>query len=582
MYGDLQTTLAIQNFRRELTGIVYPLSQVTPIDNVTEKLTDPVTFNKRFTQLGEAVKHCFNAAGDIAIRDKRYLETFFSGYTNPVVTKHYSYSNATQHYATNNWDYNGVPITFTENMVEYNVDATGKLDFTSCYVWVFKNGLLLDSDLYSIVNTAYGVKCYIKATSVSDNDEVSIVVNRIFNNSAKYVITKAKATANTQASILLPISSFGTFYHDKYITIYVKRNYTDLSGNTDFYFKLIPRDVYETAINVTGDTLKIDINGFDLKKDEELFVFNSVYYWNYEKISKDGSGWTNEIDLMIKDTSNITRPIPFCSIEDFDIFFNGFHLTPGLHFTLIKGGNELVPYRIKLLFNQKDTNAPFSLKIWHNEAVVDDKDCIIIRNGTMQNQGLLTSKSPDLIPLMPRLGHMWLSDKYINNDYLRSRHRQVMSADATKTNVVSSLTNAEYKLRIVQTTGLQAVLNFVVDNYSEFDIVGEWIGLDNLVSTIYAKLPNVVLDSTNKTVIATFNGNKWEFYDTETAAVEQFRVILEYYQNNNVSRPVILDANYAADATGYPMSVIGQILVLDSNMKQSEALVLDTNSFFNA
>ena len=581
MYNETETALGIQNFRREWMGNVYSLSNLPNIDNISEKMSDPATFNKRFSQLGQAIRHCFNATGDIAIRDKRYLETFFSNYVNPIITKSYKHPITSQHLATKNWDYNGVPVTFAEPRVEYNVDAIGKLEFTACYTWVFVNGVLMDEDAFTIMNTAYGVKCYIKASFVPDNAEVNIAVNRIFNQSTKYVTyTVPKDSDTSQDAILIPVSNLGTFYHHKYVQVYVYRNWSEISNSTDFYYKLLPRDTYQTSINVTGDTVKIDIQNFKLKQGEKLFIFNSVYYWNYNNVSKDGSGWTNEIDLTIKDSGNITRPIPFCSVEDFDVFFNGYRLTPGIHWTLLRGGNELAPYRIKLLLNQKDTTKPFSVRIWHNESVVDDDDVILIRDANLQRQGLITSKSVDAVPLMPSIGHYWLNDRGINNKYLRKRHRQVMSLKVENTDVINSLSNSEFCTRIVQTPALESVLNFVVDNYSEFDIVAEWIGLDTITSSLYADLPDVVTDSTSVGVIDVFNGRGWEFYDTVTAAVEQFRLILRYYQDNHVSSAIVLDANYSPDETTYPMNLLGKLLVLDSNMAQSEVLVLDTNAFF--
>ena len=66
-YSNLETSLGVGNFRRELSGLLEPLSKVQPINPVTEDLSDVNTFNKRFKQLGEALRYCFYATGDISI-----------------------------------------------------------------------------------------------------------------------------------------------------------------------------------------------------------------------------------------------------------------------------------------------------------------------------------------------------------------------------------------------------------------------------------------------------------------------------------------------------------------------------------
>ena len=112
----LETSLGQNNFRREYTGTVNTLTQIPSINPTLESLSDPKTFNTRFKQLSESIKFAYNAVGDIAIRDKRYLETFITGYTNPFISQSFKLPNPELQKNVNIYDPNGNPITFPETV----------------------------------------------------------------------------------------------------------------------------------------------------------------------------------------------------------------------------------------------------------------------------------------------------------------------------------------------------------------------------------------------------------------------------------------------------------------------------------
>lgn len=580
-YSNLETSLGVGNFRRELSGLLEPLSKVQPINPVTEDLSDVKTFNKRFKQLGEALRYCFYATGDIAIRDKRYLETFLSHFTNPVVDRSYQFADKAAHYANANWDANGVPITYpAATRVEYNVDCLGKLNFAAITHFVFVDGKLLPKSEYDLVNTAYGVKCYIKAIHINDNSVVGIKVHRLYNTSKDYVTKTIASTDLTggKCTLYVPVANLGTFYHHKYINVVAKRTIDGLTA----YVKFRHGIDFITEINTTGDTARIIFSTLPQEADQ-LFIMNGVYYWEYEASSANGDTWSNEIEIKEKLEDNSYRPVPIGSIEDFDVYLNGYHLTAGKHYTLIYGGNEFSGYKIKLLANKIDDDAEWRIRIVKNECVMDDADCIIIRQDTMQEQGLITTNTDiATIPLMPRLGSSFLNQKYLSNDWFKPKHRQVMELDVSK---VDTLKDFEYRLRIVNTIDINSVIKFVVDNYSEFDIVAEYVGLDNIMNTIYADEPNVTVDPNDQGVEEEYS-TVFEFFSPYTAAVEQLRVISNYYYQNRINNrsDLVLDANVSP--TEHPINITehqmlkDNVLLLDANMKQSKIFVLDANQYF--
>jgi len=166
------------NFRRDLLGRVFELSQLPAIDSNVESLSNVKTFNDRFRNLQNSLLYSFRAMADIAFRDKKYLQEFFKGYANPIYTKTYAHVLKDAFKVTNYFNTNGVPVTFTEDMIFYDCDDYGNLETNDTYVYVFKNGLWLTEDKYYLYNTAYGLKAYVKSAEVADNDEISIVINK--------------------------------------------------------------------------------------------------------------------------------------------------------------------------------------------------------------------------------------------------------------------------------------------------------------------------------------------------------------------------------------------------------------------
>ena len=575
-----EAILGVKNFRRDLAGLVAPLAAMPPIDPRVEPLDDPDTFNKRFKMLAMGLRQAFNAAGDVAIRDKRYLDTFLKGYVNTINTTTVQADNWNRYVDITNFNRNGTPLTFPEKRVAIDIDAYSNFDFAAVYFWVFVDGIMLepsyvrnservDAPEYNIVNTAFGVKCFIKASAVPAGATVSVVTNRIFNHNREYVTLRVPRTT-VNSTYLVPIADLDTFYHHKYIKVYVKRYQSNTTHVT--YYEL-PRDRYFTSTNTTGTTVKIDVIGFQLNQGETLLVMNTVNFWEFHAKGSTGATLNHEVELNEIQEDGSYLPIPFMGIEDFDVFFNGWHLTPGEHYTIIVG-NEITSYKLKLLFTPSAKD-PWRLDVYHNEAVATDKDTIIVRQTNYNPKGLIPAGNFTSLPMTPALGHIWVNDKFYPNKEVSQKHRRIVylgdKNDTTK--------RLSYVMRVVCTLDIEEVLSFVNDHISEFDLVGEWVGLDNIMSTVYSAYPTIVNNVHNLTFNETYMAT-WEFFDANSAAVEQLRYIIKWYEDNDVAKPLILDSNRLLTEADYPLQLVGKMLTLDSNVRQSSALVINANTLF--
>jgi hypothetical protein len=564
-YSQEETNFGIKNFRREFGGLVASLATLAPISNL-ESLSTPDTFNKRFKQLSDAVRHCFNAAGDIAIRDKRYLETFLSGYANPIVSQVF---NGTDLDAFTNfpaYNVNGTPITFAESRVMYNVSSLGELNTAACYVWVFVDGIKQVETDYSILNTAYGVKCFIKSTRVTATSEVNIVVNRIFNTSKD--ASKITVTGSAKNSTyLIPVSQLGVFYHYKYIKVFVKRG-----NDPKLSYLEVPRENLVVELDTTGTTLKVNVRDWQLYKDEVLHIMNTVYYWKYNAVIN--LSVTNEVELTEVQTDGSYRPVPFSSIHDFDVFYGGYKLVPGKHYTIIKGGNNYSAFKLKLLFSANSSTTP-RLEIFKNEAVTEDKDFIYVLNPNIGTSGVLTSSSMTTLPMSKNIGQCYIAGRRVGYDKLDVKHKRFM----TLTGVIGNK-DVEYSQRIVSSLDIENVLNFLNTTTSETDLVAEWIGFDVITAKLLATVPPIVVDAGyNKTIAERYTS--YNHFDASTAAIEQFRMILNAYVAGTLVNGLVLDPNVSPQSTDFiPIDVVDKFLTIDGNFNQYASLVIDPNVIF--
>lgn len=563
--------LGIKNFRKEYAGLMRASTNFAPINPNTEPLTDAGTYNGRFKSLSDGIRHCFNAVGDIAIRDKRYLESFLAGYVNPMISVERSYANpaAYQNYPTFNM--NGQPVTFPEDRIMYDVSSLGEIDTNNCYVWVFKNGLLMWHEDYTMVNTAYGIKCFIKSSKIAANDKINVSVNRIYNTEGKYY-TLPIASSGSGRTVTIPVSNLSTFYHPKYLRLMVKRG-----THAKLSFIEIPTTKYTTEIDVTGTTLKIIIFDFPISAGEKLIVYNTIHWWKKEvKAVAPANG---SFDTFVETTNYVAatsdyHPVPYSSDHDFDVFFNGYHLILNRHYAIVRGGDGATVQGIKLFFIPA-AGVEYTMQIYKNEASTGNADLVYATQETMNNKGVITVNDTS-IPVMANLGHCFLADRYVIGTRLTTHHRKVFTIDESNT-----LDSFEYRARLVSGLDIDNVMYTIGDRLSESDMISSWMGFNAVVSNIAGDRPLV-----NDLGILGFSGtyrpnNAWTILDASAHVLEKFNNVRVMHINGIAPGDMLIDSNLLISEHPAPLSnILDSDIVLDLNVEAYTEIMIDSNAVF--
>lgn len=429
-----ENSLGIKNYRKEWSGLVQQLTSVPIINPKTDNLADVEVFNSRFQQLAQSIRHAFNAAGDIAIRDKRYLESFLTGYTNPLVSESYTYSEPQLYTNIPTFDLNGLAINFPEPRVMYNVSLLGSLSTTGVITWVFKNGLLLRPEHYTFMNTAYGVKCFVKATAVSVDDRIDIVVNRIFNPTpANSIVRHTNNRDVSSTTILIPVENLGTFYHTDYLKLYLK------IGNR---YRLIGEKYFLADLDVMGRQVKVTIKNFTMPLNSVVYVCNTIHYYTNTVSGTGGTDWNRDI-VLSENHSGDLRPVPFMTAYDFDIFYNGWKLEAGKHYSVLDG-ETLSGWPILRFHFTPPSGQEYTISIFKNEATLN-KDSLIFDSEELGEKGVVIRyDNMETIPFMARLGNCFVASKYVPNSWINVLQRNVLQINPTKLKAVKT-----YSIRLV-------------------------------------------------------------------------------------------------------------------------------------
>lgn len=569
MNKNAEVALGIKNFRREYTSNVHSLVKVQPIDPIIESLTSPNTFNTRFAQLGDAIRHCYNAAGDIAIRDKRYLETFLTGYTNPVISQSFKYEVARTYTDNNAYHPNGTPITFPEPRVMYSLTRTGQLSAVGVYTWVFKNGILLTDDKFTLYNTAYGVKCFIKATEIQDGDEVTVSINRHFNISGKHTKKFNISIPINNASYVIPVTDFGTFYHTRYLRVMVKR-----AGR---YFT-VPELNLLRDMDVTGNTVLVEIHNYPLLAGDVVYISNSVYTFYRElDYNRDATNPTTLPDFELKETKNgVVEPIPFMLAQDFDIFLNGYKLTPEVHYGVIDNCNTASEGHsvIRFFFNilpSINGDTQVKLRIFKNESSGYWDGCNFAYQTKLDTSGLLLRKwSSNQLPFMTRIGHGTSNGRYQINDNLSTKSHNILQLNPE----VGLLKDFTFQSRTIYTYDIEEVINFAKRNLSEFDITTEILGepemfkrlKDNALTPTFPNLEDRTTEENCRISLFTNRANTHS---------KNFKTLLDRRLRPGVG--MVLDTNKRSIAVSELALYHSTGMHLDCNAVCTDPLVINTN-----
>lgn len=569
--NPLESALGIKNFRKEFSGIVQSLVAIPPINPVLEPLTDPKTFNTRFNQMGQALKHCYNAMGDIAIRDKRYLETFLTGYANPLITQSFKYDQPDTYNNITAFNTTGTPLTFPEPRIAYSLTKSGQLSTTASQVWVFKNGVLLHKSLYDVVNTAYGVKCFIKATEIQPNTQIDIVVNRLYNTKSDNCVARVKvATTASNSSFLIPVLSFGVFYHIDYLRVYLKRNGRLIS---------IPLINLLFDIDVTGNTVKLDIRNFPLTKDEEIWVANAVFTYTAESTitvppAMTQAEWDAKRDIVLKTTiGGIESPVPYMQSSDFDVFWNGYKLIPDVHYGVIDDHTPQGYPILRLLFTPNSNNGESNrLNIFKND-VSTRTDLSAVFERTIGNcYGLfIREETGKFLPFMSRLGHCFAAGLYVPNSKLHVKHKNILKLDDS----VGITKDFVYQTRILKTIDIGEVIEHVKTNLSEYDQVVDWIGKDNIIEQVKNHANNTCPPESaeNKNFLERFPLTVLDLTMTDVDSSNLSNLVETRYS----SLGLVLNTNKGISSHEELGEYFAKGLLLNSNDTTVEEYVIDVN-----
>jgi hypothetical protein len=468
------------NYRRDLLKRINELTLYRDIDGVTEKTSDPKVLNTRFRNLTQSMHSIFEAMADIASRDKKYLQTFFQGFVNPVYQKGYSYNLKSGYLTHQYFQSNGVPVSFASDDPRIYFDAGdyGDFKFNDVYEMVYRNGILMDQSQYDLYNTAYGLKLYIKDAFVSNNDQIDLTINKKFNPSItgwNYLFTSSVSSFTT--SFPVNDANTGQLYHQKHLLLYVK------TAGSPFFTKVDP-NLYEFVMDMSGTVINLAVEKA-FGNNDRLLALNSTMYW--EKRFPTISGTTDCCTLpgsALVTSDNL--PVPFISEWDFDIYLDGRKLIPLTHFRISRS-IDCGSYDEVIFLFDIDPLVSKDIIIIKNEPAYPE-DMVLIKRDNLNVKGLEQYDPNAKFPIMPQLGTTFINGRFFNNTHQSAPHRSLLEiSDVPVTNYFL------YTMKVVTSSETDSILTELQALPSEMDLVVEYLGLSSVIANLYADLPDLTL-----------------------------------------------------------------------------------------
>lgn len=462
------------NYRRDLAGKVYQLTQYSPLQPIADKNYDIVKLNERLIKINHAVRVCFDAIADLATRDSSFLPSFFQGFVNPVYVKSRTYEDLTNHLFINGFNSNGTPMSFSESRVVYSYADLGDITNEDYDFVLYKNGEMMQRDDFDVSNTAYGVKAYVKQDKLINNDNVTMAVYRIFN--AKYQMYKDTIQApQTGYNAIVDVNiSFPSFYSVEYLQVAVRH------VNQPHYEVLDP-----ATCSITFDSanrkLRVFVRGVQLAKFDTVIVYDTTSYFRTRIFGSNHDGARSSIHpvaLIQKTDSGENVPVAFSNYRDFDIWLNGRHLIPGKHFVVTPGHQLGLDDKINYIefLIQQPSESSYWVEIMKNVPYKDNnttylsKDKLDVRGVEFVNT--------NLFPIMKNMGECFINGRFVNPAKLSTVHRQVLVVDN-----VDDTTDFFYKFNPPINDATNAMIEEAVLASTDFDkFVNLTGGINNLIS----------------------------------------------------------------------------------------------------
>lgn len=500
------------NFRRDLAGKAYQLSQYTNLNTTTDNRIsnggggtyDVTKINERFIKMQEAVRVCFDAIADIATRDSAFLPSFFQGFINPVYVKSTKYTDLSRQVFVNGFNSNGVSRTFPETRYVYSYPDLGDVTTQDYELKVFKNGILMKPEIYSgntvtlsgdyyVDNSAYGLKAYVKASAVTAADTITLVCNRVYNrtyNFYKKVFTANQANFNSFIDIG---PYFPNFYDARYLKVFVKRvgeaNYTTIQPS-----------LCVIDANPSNGLIRVIVNSTAFNKDDTLLVLDTTAFWEYWGTGNSNvNGFIGSVKLTYNYQSE-EIPVGFLSEKDFDVWFNGRHLIPTRDYILTPDMNGTKENGWKLDFLFKiPANTSYRVDITKNVPYLEGETTLVIKDQLDEKgvEKILNNK----YPVMTGIGELYINGKFIDSNNLASGHDNVL--------IVNNITERQdyfYRINSPANESNNSVLDSHNGSVTEFDKITAIIGgIDEVINRLKANKTTIPLSSSTLT-IPSFNG----------------------------------------------------------------------------
>lgn len=549
------------NYRRDLAAKIYQLTQYTPLQPLVDKTYDTVKMNDRFLKMNAAVQSTFAAIADLASQDPDFITSFFKGFVNCIYTKSLKYANKLDYKFISGFNSNGTPMFFSDERIVYSYPDLGDVTFEDFEYLVFKNGELMSDASRIISNTAYGIKVYIKSTSISNNDEVTLAVHRAYNRA--YQMWKLTPTTAVTLDTIIDIPlNFPNFYSEKYLNVAIRRN-----GFTDY--DVLAPEQYTITIDSANRKVRVQVPSRPLAALDTIIVYDTCTFWKKNVIGKNTSGGPSTIPpiqlTFAHPITNEELPLGVNMAKDLDIWVNGRHLIPDKHFTVSNGYDVSKPFLKHLYFNFSiPNNLSYDVFVMKNIPYLEGNTTYTVRD-TLDPKGV-EKILPPRYPILRGIGEMYVNGRFVDNVKIDAAHKQLLLV-----NGVAETQEFFFKVNPPITESLSGMINGSLLNASEYDKMVVLIGgLDELVTRYTASRP--LLPSAPTPSFMDIIGG---YLYAEEAAV--ITAMMNYILSESRYVDYVLDSNIQQTSVPLTAYLIDGDYRIDQNYDLSRGFVLQCN-----
>lgn len=558
------------NFRRDLAGKVYSLSQYSALQPVADKNFDVAKMNERFIKMNNAVRVCFDAISDLASRDPSFLPSFFQGFVNPVYAKSYTYTNKTAYRLINGFNNNGVPVTFPEERIVYSYPDIGDITTEDYEYLLFKNGELMDTSLYTIDNSAFGMKAYVKSTAVLNNDTITLAVHRVFNrNYQMWKLVLSAARTSLDEIIDVP-TFFPNFYDVRYLRMAIR-------SSSNAFYDLVDPSKYEIVYDSANQKIRAILSGVTLSQFDTVIIYDCTSYWRTTVSGTNTSGAAAVIpSVPLSQTlpSGEKVPVGVSYYRDLDIWLNGRHLIPGKHFVVSPGfqtgATGASQWYIDFLISVPNGTA-YKLEILKNVPFVNGESIYLVKD-SIDPKGV-EFVDDNNYPVMTGMGEMYINGRFVEPSKITSAHKNVVVVDG-----VSETADFFYKMVPPITVSTSGMLADSMSRMTELDkIVQALGGVGELVNRIKAARDDIA-DTKRPTIVTSLNGSLVDLAYVIAADLANY---VAYVAAASAAAEYSLDANVSLEAqfgaTMWDIAILSTDGIIDSNLDIGPQVVFDSN-----